>query len=119
MYVSAVVTWAASREGEFAWTTTTLAMKTSVRMASVVMAIVGIRFLMVAPPSLVVNDLEISIKYFPIKVNIFVIITLNITIYLPPGPQRAPVDRQAVAVSELAFLSINLSLRRPKKTLIA
>ena len=40
---------------------------------------------MVAPPSLVVKRLEISHKYFPIKVNIFVIITINITLYLPPG----------------------------------
>jgi hypothetical protein len=70
-------------------------------MASVAMAVVSIRFLMVAPPSLVDGDLEISIKYFPIIVNIFDILTLNFTIYLPVDEQMNPAVRRVVAQTGL------------------
>jgi hypothetical protein len=39
-------------------------------------------------------------------VNIFVILTINITLYLPPGLQRTLVARQAVALSGLPFSEI-------------
>jgi hypothetical protein len=74
---------------------------------------------MVAPPTLVVNDLEISIKYFPIKVTFFVILTLNITLYLSPGIQRALFACQAVAWSGLAVRQIGSAMRWEKKTSIA